>query len=571
MRRGLFTPTIALAVLLAVTITLHVLWLDRFRRGYLTEWDEAGYIQIAILDRAGLAHEGLVGLARTVVSQPVEAPFVPFATVAVYLIAGVGVFTSLLILPVFFALLVVATYLLARELVQPWWAVLAATVAASIPAVTDYTRLYHFAMPAALWVTVALWALIRSDGFDRRRYSLAFGAALGLMVLTRTMTLSYLPGFAIAALVQVLQGHRTTQRALNAALATAAALVVAATWYGRNVRNVWDYLSSAGYGSTSGLYGRSQSPTSLSYWTRELSLIAQQLYVPLAAAILACFAAWAIARLRPWQRLVSDDRRSRGALSIILVVAAGYFFLTSSSNEGTAFALPLLPALTVLGVTAAASVRPFALRYALAVALLGVAATNLLMKGGFVEPLARPRSLDLPVLHRTPILNGFGIIQEEVAGSGYPVGSATEPLPKLHRLWTPDTERVVRFIRSKAAAADVAPRVLVAADDNLFNNTRLRLASALLAGQYMPVGRLTSVAGGDRTTAYMMKIRSYHANAIVIAPRHPGTRRTITLAKIIAAARETGFSPARRFALPDNRRAWVWLKLFDGTPASSHN
>ncbi|MGZ4356688.1 MAG: ArnT family glycosyltransferase, partial [Gaiellaceae bacterium] len=229
MRRGLFTPTIALAVLLAVTITLHVLWLDRFRRGYLTEWDEAGYIQIAILDRAGLAHEGLVGLARAVVSQPVEAPFVPFATVAVYLIAGVGVFTSLLILPVFFALLVVATYLLARELVQPWWAVLAATVAASIPAVTDYTRLYHFAMPAALWVTVALWALIRSDGFDRRRYSLAFGAALGVMVLTRTMTLSYLPGFAIAALVQVLQGHRTTQRALNAALATAAALVVAAT------------------------------------------------------------------------------------------------------------------------------------------------------------------------------------------------------------------------------------------------------------------------------------------------------------------------------------------------------
>ena len=204
MRRGLFTPTIAVAVLIAVTVALHLVWLDRFRRGFLTEWDEAGYIQIAILDRAGLAHDGLTGLARAVLTQPVEAPLVPFATVPIYLIAGVGVFASFLILPVFFGLLVLATYLLARDLVQPWWAVLAAAVAASIPAVTDYTRLYHFAMPAALWVTLALWALIRSDGFERRRYSLAFGAAIGLMVLTRTMTLSYLPGFAVAALVQVL-------------------------------------------------------------------------------------------------------------------------------------------------------------------------------------------------------------------------------------------------------------------------------------------------------------------------------------------------------------------------------
>ena len=225
-----------------------------------------------------------------------------------------------------------------------------------------------------------------------------------------------------------------------------------------------------------------------------------------------------------------------------------------------------VPALIVLGVTAASSARPLALRYGLAVALIGVAATNLLMKSGFVEPLARPRSVDLPVLHRAPILDGFGIIQEEVAGSGYPVGSPTQPLPKLHRLWTPDTERVVQFIRSKAAAANIAPRVLVAADDNLFNNTRLRLASALLAGQYMPVGRLVSVVGGDRTDTYVMKIRSYQANAIVIAPRHPGVPKMITVAKVIAAARETGFTRAHRFALPDGRPAWVWLKLVDGTP-----
>ena len=82
----------------------------------------------------------------------------------------------------------------------------------------------------------------------------------------------------------------------------------------------------------------------------------------------------------------------------------------------------------------------------------------------------------------------------------------------------------------------------------------------------MPVGRLVSVVGGDRTDTYVMKIRSYQANAIVIAPRHPGVPKMITVAKVIAAARETGFTRAHRFALPDGRPAWVWLKLVDGTP-----
>jgi Dolichyl-phosphate-mannose-protein mannosyltransferase len=570
MRMGVSAPTLAVAGLILIAVALHLIWLERFRRGFLTEWDEAGYIQIAVLDRAGLAHDGLLGLARAVVTQPAEAPLVPLTTVAVYLVAGVGIFASLLVLPLFFAFLLVATYALARELVDPWWAVLATAVVAAIPGVIDYTRLYHFSVPAALWATAALWALIHSDGFRNRWSSLGLGAALGLMVLTRTMTLAYLPGFGLAAVVQLLHGRRTASRVANVGLASLTALAVAATWYARNISNVWSYLSSAGYGSTSGTYGRGHPLISVAYWTKELSLVVEQLYVPLAVAIAACFVVWAAANVRVSRRPHLGNPRTRAALTILIVLVTAYVALTSSKNEGTAFALPLLPPLVLLAVVALTNVRASSLRAALAAALVAVALANVVMKSGFVDPLARPRWIDLPILHRVPVFDGYGIIQEEVAGAGYPVGSPTQPLLGMHRLWTPDTEHVVRFIRARAANAHVAPRVLVAADDGLFNNTRLRLASALLSGEYMPVGRLTPSTTGDRVTTYVLKIHAYRANAIVVTRAAPGSARTITLSKIAAAARQTGFRRARRFSLPDGRPAWVWLNL-SRAAASGHN
>jgi len=211
---------------------VHVVWLVRFRHSSLTEWDEAGYIQIGVLDRVGLAHGGLVGLVRTVVHQPGEAPLVPLLAVPIYLVAGTGVFQSLFVLPVFFAILVAATYALARTLVAPAWSLLAALAVAGMPAVIDYTRLFHFAVPATACATVALWALLASDGLRRRAYALAAGAFIGLMVLSRTMTLAYLPGFALAAALQLLFRRETLRmRVTNVVLASVVATAVAATWY----------------------------------------------------------------------------------------------------------------------------------------------------------------------------------------------------------------------------------------------------------------------------------------------------------------------------------------------------
>src|SRR6266568_6435905 len=187
------------AAIVCVALVLDVVWLVRFRRGYLTEWDESGYLQFALSNFDDLHDHGLWTFVKIVGGRGTFGPLLPFVTSLAYPIVSRGIFGSLLVLPLFFAGLVGAAFGLARQLVSDYWAVIAALAVAAIPAVTDYTRLFHFALPATACMTAALWALVRSNGLRRARWAAAFGLAVALTLLARTMTVAYLPAFALAA------------------------------------------------------------------------------------------------------------------------------------------------------------------------------------------------------------------------------------------------------------------------------------------------------------------------------------------------------------------------------------
>src|SRR5213592_3923237 len=118
-------PALVAAIIVA-TVALHVVWLVRFRHGYVTEWDESGYLQFSLSDFDALHDEGPWGFLKIVGHRGTFGPLLPAVTALFYPIVGRGVFGSLLVLPLFFAGLVAAAFGLARQLVSDSWAVLAA-------------------------------------------------------------------------------------------------------------------------------------------------------------------------------------------------------------------------------------------------------------------------------------------------------------------------------------------------------------------------------------------------------------------------------------------------------------
>jgi len=561
-RRRDLHPRLLLAVIVLGTLALHVEWLVRFRRGYLTEWDESGYMQYALSNFDALHDHGIGAFVKTVGGRGTFGPLLPMVTALAYPLATRSIFGSLLVVVAFFAVLVVATYGLVRRLSTPSWALVAALAVAAIPGVTDYSRLFHFAVPAAACMTAALWALVASDGFSRRGWSLGFGVFVASMLLARTMTVAYVPGLALAAFVALPPGLRRS-RLRNVGLSLLAVLVVAGPWYGRHAGDVYDYLFGTGYGAEAAAYGARHSLVSWAYWSRELRADLYYLWLPLSIVVAASLVA-AAGRGLPGHRRLSVRSAvatpyARAVTGLVLVVVEGYVALTSSRNVGSAFPLPLLPALVSLGVLAAAGCRQRGLRVAFGVAFVAVSLAALLAKSGSLAFAARERSVHLPGLGSVVVSDGRGVVQQIVADAGYDIGSPARPLPPEQRGWLPLERRVAGWAIDAARAAGEPAHLTLGLDDPLFGNTRVHLAGQLWYHQDLAVDYLRAAVGGDTEAAYRRQLDSPRPeNELVTGQARAGS--TITRRKVEAAARSLGFERVGSLRLPDGRRVWLWWR-----------
>jgi 4-amino-4-deoxy-L-arabinose transferase-like glycosyltransferase len=565
--RGRPLPDLLLLAAIAVLFVLHVVWLARFSFGYVTEWDESGYISIALRNSRALTSDGPFSLVQTVLDQGVQAPFVPLAAVPFNVVFGSGVDASLLVEPTFFALLLLATYAVARRLTTPWWALLAALVLGTAPVVGDYTRIFHFSIPAAAFLVSALWALMKSEGLTRRRWAVACGLLLGLMVLSRSMTIAYLPGFAVAAALPILlysDGRR--QRLINFGLLCLSGAVLAGLWYLPNAESVGSYLLNFGYGAESEAYGAEHSKLSIAYWTREIGAVFDELYFPLGVALaLGALAALASALVdrRPGQPTRNELKSwlATDAALAAVIVLEGYVALTSSKNQGTAFALPWLPVLIVLVCAGLARVRWRSVQVAAVAVFIAIAVFNLGMKSGFVPGLGEPRSADVPLLGETPVSEGRGIVETEVEDAGYPAGSPTEPMPQLQKEWLPFAGDLAAWVTGYSERKGEDPNLGWGFDDLLLNNTRVGLGSELALHRELPTVFLKPFPDGDSAASYRAQLEEAGSNLLVVGERGPGiTGIHLSRRRVEAAGRQLGFRPVHSLTAPDGREVTVWWR-----------
>ena len=406
-------PLALLSVYVTMRIALDAWWLSQFRDGYPLNIDEVGYLTFALDDTQGLRSGGIAGLWHAYLGNRVQAPLVPLLTVPIHLVFGEEIFPSFFVQTPFLVLLAFASYGLAARLAGPWWGLLAALIVTSIPEMTDWARTFHFGVPAAALFTAATYALVRAEGFADRGWALAWGLLLGLTLLARTIMIALIPGLVLAAMLTVVFGPtERKRRAVNFGLALAVGFAIAATWYGRNWPIVAEYLLNFGYGDRSAYHGQAYPMLSWAYWTARLNTIINRgFYLPLAVLVAATLVV-GIAQVLLQTR---ETRRIGGALRLNLqngvwicsvVVVSGYLALTSSRNDGTGFALPLLPILVALAMAAAARLRSQAVQACLGTAFLLVSLFNVAMKADVVPAFSGNWSVPVPALGALRVIDG---------------------------------------------------------------------------------------------------------------------------------------------------------------------
>lgn len=569
-----------------VAVVANAAWVVTQRRGQPLNIDEAGYAGIAFTDLHGLQSGGVTGWWHQVVAQPVQAPLAPALASLLAWATGPRVLDVFAVSLLAYGALLASTAGLTRGWSRVGRGTALFFVAAS-PVLLEYSRSFVFAELAAACLAAAMYFGLRSRCFTRTAPALAWGGCLGLMALSRTMTVAFLPGLVLAAVVPVL-ARRSFRGLLRVLAGLAAGAAVAATWYVHNFGGVYAYLTSYGYGAHASAYGASRSPLSPHDWYVFLQGEANSyFFAGVAAFLLAGWlaTAWTVARrcrrLRPasggigpvlrWARI----RVAAGpaVLSCSIVAVAGMVVLMSSRNQGSAFVAPLVVPLVVVASWGIAVVtgHVVARRRRVMGALLGLAAAAVLVLTSVSAaltflplpvqvaasvPLPLPGSPSFVVWNSASTLRGY-----EDAGD---IPASAEPDPGSRatgRAWLAVSAYVDDTVRRASNAEQRPPLVVLTFNDRMVNINTVALDSLVRYGSVLSCFLVQPLPGGTQVAGYLQeaeRVRSYVTVVATVTGAVDEFQPQVPAGVGPAYARSLGFTPFARRRLPDDQ----WLELW---------
>jgi 4-amino-4-deoxy-L-arabinose transferase-like glycosyltransferase len=338
-----------------VFLMINAAWIWLFRHGQPLDIDEAGYLGISIVDYYGFMHDGIRGFLEAIWAPSTQAPLTTALAGLFYCITGPHVIVGFAVPLLSGTAIIVATYFLGCSLGSRQVGLVSAALVASCPIIITYSRSFMFALPTTAVVTMALVALLRSDRFRHFGWASVFGVCFGLMPLARTMTIAFVPGIVLGALIYTIaEPADQRRRLLVLALSLLLALATAASWLWPNGRYVFQYLLSFGYGDHAAEYGPSQSLFDVAKWLLMARIVVSYVHLPhflvmlagLLSMLLLAGRSIALKGVSAFLRVVASST----ILPIIVYVAEAVAALASSQNQGDAFLAPIVPAAIVLSV-----------------------------------------------------------------------------------------------------------------------------------------------------------------------------------------------------------------------------
>jgi hypothetical protein len=210
--------------------------------------------------------------------------------------------------------------------------------------VSSYAVMLHFAVPTAAALVWAFYSYLRSRHLRDWKWSLIFGVAIAVMLLSRSMSIVYVVPLVVVAGIDLIVdiSRNGSVLRLPALGAVATTLVLVGPWWLVSGSVAIHYLHNAGYQPSSGYttQGVALNATTIKQratWT--LSELGWGESWVLAVALLASL--WVVVRHHRALKL--------GALWMLAVwVVLTSLILSSSSNIGTGFGLPVIVILILL-------------------------------------------------------------------------------------------------------------------------------------------------------------------------------------------------------------------------------
>lgn len=310
--------------------------------------------QIQYLTESYLAHEhakehGLPSAVRLTLTNPsAQGTLHDLYALLIFAVAGPSRSAALALNMLALMAWQAALFLSVRRVMgSDWMALLAALLPLALagpwqpaPGSAYDFRLDHLVM-CSFGVTSCVALL--TDGFRSRRWSLAFGLAVGITLLTRFLSGTYLAVSFAALLTWILLGPDRQRRSVNLLLAAALAFLLAAPVFWLNRDWIWNYYWIGHFvGAESAIRNQNFGlGTSIDYIARHL----QADHVGAFFVVIATLATAVVLRLRA--RQIRELRGSPAMLGTIFLLAPALVFTLHAQKSPVVLGV-LTPGLIIL-------------------------------------------------------------------------------------------------------------------------------------------------------------------------------------------------------------------------------
>lgn len=330
---------LALAGLAGALGALLAAWLAVDRRP--PEWDYANHLERAVTCHRILAEPGHARLAEIIAESSFYPPAVTCAAGLLYFVFPVAPLTAQSVMWGFLVVGLLAIYGVGRRLIDGPTGLLAAFLFATAPFAVTSLLTFQLDLPLAAMVALALYALVRAEGFSRWDWSLAAGVVLGLGMLTKPPFAAYMLGPMLWAGWVGLSAPDRGARMRRLAAALGLGALIALPWYGPRLAALpMQILNRSFKQAAESGHAPALSSTGLLFYPR---LLVPQ-FGPLAALVLL----WGVVALG---RL----RRARQPLWSAL---APFVIFLLIQNKNLRYTLPLLPAAALTAACGVAVLTP---------------------------------------------------------------------------------------------------------------------------------------------------------------------------------------------------------------------
>ena len=181
---------VALAAIIAFNLWAALRWTQV--NVVLVGRDSAGHLEQSLNTADALAQGTPGALFQAVTLDDYRPPALYLLTQPFYALLGRSMDAAQATNIAMLGVILLLTFLLARRVLGDAFALFATALLGLLPMVAAMTRLYYMENVLTAFLLLALYAMLRSEGFRRRGWALAFGAALGGALLDKWTAPIYL-------------------------------------------------------------------------------------------------------------------------------------------------------------------------------------------------------------------------------------------------------------------------------------------------------------------------------------------------------------------------------------------